>query len=168
MSPSTLALLAPHAPALAERLDAEIAEARERLEEMLALRRLLSRCLAACNGHAPAAAPETPGFVTTEKAASPPGPRLEPPAPPSPPRNKGGRPPSEETVETRRKVLIAIGRHGPAAPKAIAERAGIEPTQKVHNVLSTCPWFENEPDGWHLSADGQSAWNALREGPHAE
>lgn len=132
-----------------EELEAEIGLAKSRLRYLLGVRRLAdaAEAFAAAEADAPA-----PALAQAAK----------PSPPPRPAGQNSGRPPSEETIEARRQVLMAIGRHGPAAPKAVAERSGVA-LEKVYRVLAGSPWFESEPDGWHLTADGQSAWNAIRE-----
>ncbi len=67
-----------------------------------------------------------------------------------------------EVKATREAVLRAVATMGPSRPREIAEKCGA-PLSRVENILWHGDWFQSEVDGWHLTSDGQLAWNQLRE-----
>lgn len=68
-----------------------------------------------------------------------------------------------EMDERRKQIATTIRLDGPQKTAALASRLGLH-HDSVNNTLRDHPWFEQEQDGWHLTAAGFAAVNEGREG----
>lgn len=72
------------------------------------------------------------------------------------------QPPAEDLGDLRRRALRLIATAGPQRLYPLSLALGVH-SARAEKVLSH-EWFEDEPDGWHLSAKGQLIINAEKEG----
>lgn len=84
------------------------------------------------------------------------------PAPAPAPANPRRKCTAGETERRRMEALILISKEGPQTGVQVARALAIS-SSSAYGLLSH-PWFEPEPDGYHLSALGRTALNKPDEG----